>query len=81
MVAIIRFVGPQGKSFITRTTTWRARPQDVSGVIWDQAIKKYGQQNFRREVLWRSDVLSVESPVVTRHFNKFLKEYDPEFNI
>ncbi len=81
MVAIIRFVGPQGKSFITRTNTWRVRPQDVSGVIWDRAVKKYGQQNFRREVLWRSDVLQVESPVVTRQFNKFLKEYEPEFNI
>lgn len=81
MVAIIRFVGPQGKSFITRTNTWRARPQDVSGVIWDRAVKKYGQHNFRREVLWRSDVLQVESPVVTRQFNKLLKEYEPEFNI
>ena len=78
MVAIIRFVGPQGKSFITRAHTWRVRPQDFSGVIWDKAIRKYGQQNFHREVLWQGEANDLQ---VTRKFNKFVKEYEPEFNI
>ena len=78
MVAIVRFVGPQGKSFITRACTWRVRPQDFSGVIWDNAIKKYGQQNFRREVLWQGEATDI---IVTRKFNKYVKEYEPEFNI
>jgi hypothetical protein len=78
MVAIVRFVGPQGKSFITRSCTWRVRPQDFSGVIWDKALNKYGQQNFRREVLWQGDANDLQ---VTRKFNKYLKEYEPEFNI
>ena len=78
MVAIVRFVGPQGKSFITRSCTWRVRPQDFSGVIWDKAIKKYGQENFRREVLWQGEA---SAPQISRKFNKYLKEYEPEFNI
>jgi hypothetical protein len=78
MVAIIRFVGPQGKSFITRAQTWRTNPQDVTGIVWDKAIKKYGQQNFRREVLWQGELSDLQ---VTRKFNKFVKEYEPEFNI
>ena len=78
MVAIIRFVGPQGKSFITRVSTWRTKPQDVTGLIWNKALKKYGQQNFRREVLWQGEANDLQ---VTRKFNKFVKEYEPEFNI
>lgn len=78
MVAIIRFVGPQGKSFITRAMTWRVKPQDFTGVIWDKALKKYGQQNFRREVLWKGDA---NDSVVTRKFNSFVREYEPEFNV
>lgn len=78
MVAIIRFVGPQGKSFITRASTWRTKPQDVCGLIWDKALRKYGQQNFRRQVLWQGEASDV---VVKRKFNKYVKEYNPEFNI
>ena len=78
MVAIIRFVGPQGKSFITRATSWRTRPEDVTGIIWDRALKKYGQQRFRREVLWKGDA---SETYVNRMFNKFVREYEPEFNM
>ena len=78
MVAIIRFVGPQGKSFITRTLTWRVKPQDVTGIIWDRALRKYGQQNFHREVLWQGEA---SDSTITRKFNKFVREHDPEFNV
>ncbi len=78
MVAIIRFVGPQGKSFITRATTWRIKPQDVTDIIWDRALRKYGQQNFRREVLWQGEA---PDTLVTRKFNSFVREYEPEFNL
>ena len=78
MVAIIRFVGPQGKSFITRAQTWRTNPQDVTGLIWDKALKKYGQHNFHREVLWQGEMSDLQ---VTRKFNKFIREYEPEFNV
>lgn len=78
MVAIIRFVGPQGKSFITRATTWRIKPQDVTDIIWDRALRKYGQQNFRRDVLWQGEAPDI---LVTRKFNRFVREYEPEFNM
>tara|TARA_R110002072_G_scaffold208447_5_gene365971 strand:- start:816 stop:1061 length:246 start_codon:yes stop_codon:yes gene_type:complete len=81
MVAIIRFVGPQGKSFITRATTWRTEAYQASGVIWDRALRKYGQSNFRREVLWQDKNAAIDAPLVTRKFNSFVREYDPEFNL
>ena len=78
MVAIVRFIGPQGKSFITRASTWRVKPADITGPVWDKALCKYGQQNFRREVLWKGEATKLE---VTRKFNRLVKEYEPEFNI
>jgi hypothetical protein len=78
MVAIVRFIGPLGKSFITTTTTWRVRPEDVTGIIWDRAIKKYGPENFRREVLWQGEA---SDSMINRELKKFIKEFEPEFNV
>ncbi|MDB4588351.1 hypothetical protein N9095_00065 [bacterium] len=81
MVAILRFIGPRGKSFITRAYTWRTEPHQVSCVIWDNAVRKHGHNKFRREILWKDDRVQIDSPVVTRMFNKFVKKYEPEYNM
>jgi hypothetical protein len=82
MVAIVRFVSPVGKSFITRAPSWRVSSNEVSGRVYEKALVKYGAQNFVREVLWKDDSIKDENNlIVVRKFNKFVNELEPEYNI
>jgi hypothetical protein len=78
MVAILRFIAPSGKSFITRASSAHMGPVDVHGRIWDKVMAKYGYNSFRKEILWnKRGATDVE---VTRKFNSLLREYEPEYN-
>ena len=78
MVAILRFVAPSGKSFITRAVSCHQGPLDVRGRIWDKALVKYGEDGFHKEILWNKR--NATDHEVTRKFNQMVREHEPEYN-
>lgn len=78
MVAILRFVAPSGKSFITRAVSAHQGPLDVRGRIWDKALVKYGEDGFHKEILWnKRDATERDT---TQAFNRLVRLHEPEYN-
>ena len=78
MVAILRFIAPSGKSFITLATSCHQGPLDFQGRIWDRALAKYGVDRFHREILWNKR--NATDHDTTRAFNRLVREHQPEYN-
>ncbi len=78
MVAILRFIAPSGKSFITRAVSCHQGPLDVRGRIWDKAVNKYGEDGFHKEILWNKR--NAQDHEVTRKFNQMVRLHEPEYN-
>lgn len=78
MVAILRFVAPSGKSFITRAVSAHQGPLDVQGPIWDRALAKYGESGFQKMILWNKRNATEHD--TTRAFNRLVREHEPEYN-
>ena len=78
MVAILRFIAPSGKCFITRATSCHHGPLDVRGRIWDKAVDKYGGESFKKHILWNKR--NATEHEVSRAYNRLVREHEPEYN-
>ena len=78
MVAILRFVAPSGKSFITRAVSAHQGPLDVRGPIWARAFAKYGESGFQKTILWNKRNATERD--ITQAFNRLIREHEPEYN-
>lgn len=81
---IYRYVSPNGKSYVGQTTDEHKRKlcfnnkKYYSGSRLDNAIKKYGAENFTYEVLYRNEYLTIEEAIEDLNLKE--QEYIEKFD-
>lgn len=81
---IYRYVSPSGKSYIGQTTNEQKRRncfndhKYYSGQKMDNAIKKYGAENFAYEVLYRNEYPTMDEAIAD--LNRKEREYISKFD-
>lgn len=81
---IYRYISPNGKSYIGQTTNERKRKicfnnkKYYSGSRLDNAIKKYGAENFTYEVLYRNEYKTIKEAI--EDLNEKEREYIDKFD-
>lgn len=81
---IYRYISPSGKSYIGQTTDEQKRrlcfneKKYYSGKRMDNAIKKYGSENFKYEVLFQKEYETVDDAIKELNVKEqeFIEKYD-----
>lgn len=85
---IYRYVSPSGKSYIGQTTDEQKRRncfndrKYYSGRKMDNAIKKYGAENFAYEVLYRNEYSTMDEAIadLNRKEREYISKFDSYHN-